>query len=64
VPEADVEYEVLRRGFVGRTRKPHPCTYCAGAIPVGSPAYTVTVKSEGRVFTDYRHTAAACEVAP
>lgn len=64
VPEADVEYTVLRRGFVKRTRKPHKCTYCGTEIPAGQSAYTVTVLGEGRVFTDYRHVAADCESAP
>lgn len=64
VPEADVEYLVLRRGYVQRTRKPHKCINCAAEIPAGQPAYTLTVKGEGRVFTDYRHTAADCEAAP
>lgn len=64
VPEADVEYRLLRRGYVRRTRKPHTCSSCGREIPAGQPAYTVAVLSEGRVFTDYWHPSEACEVAP
>lgn len=64
VGEPDTDYRVLRRGFVKRTRKPHPCSYCTVTIAPGSPAYTVTVLGEGRVFTDYRHVMADCESAP